>query len=318
MKIKIIDDLNEINNCFIWELDYIIVVVSDKVYNEKFIENLQMLKTRFISLLITKPTEISDEKRDEVEQVCIENNISILLDNNQQSSIQNFVDQNVIIENNYEVLAKYYVQLQPQINYIYWFKNITFENKSVVDLGCGVPEYLNYLKPTKYLGIDISAQMITLARNKYKQNMFKVGNILTEKYNADVVISLFDVINYLPTISEVQQLFANVFQNLNNNGLFIFDIHHECAMDNYRDYFYFEENENEQFIWESQVVNNKLIHYFQVVDDQYKVHIEKHIQTFYDKETIIKLLKVIGFDIIELIHEYDHYIIKTIKKGNNE
>ena len=55
---------------------------------------------------------------------------------------------------------------------------------SVLDVGCGFADYADFLArehiPTSYTGIDLSAEMISLARTSHPTLELRVGNILHE------------------------------------------------------------------------------------------------------------------------------------------
>jgi len=56
---------------------------------------------------------------------------------------------------------------------------------TIVDVGCGMGEYYNYLMdndlaPKAYLGIDCEEQMISIAKKRYPRTDFKVQNVLTD------------------------------------------------------------------------------------------------------------------------------------------
>lgn len=71
-------------------------------------------------------------------------------------------------------------------------KNI--ESSSIIDIGCGFGEYLNFLKkfnllPDIYLGIDCEEFMIDIAREQFPKNIFLKCNILkTQIPEADYLI----------------------------------------------------------------------------------------------------------------------------------
>lgn len=58
-----------------------------------------------------------------------------------------------------------------QANY---FRYLVTENKRVLELGCGNGDLLNLLKPSRGVGIDISPEMVKLAKNKYPHLAFRV------------------------------------------------------------------------------------------------------------------------------------------------
>lgn len=82
---------------------------------------------------------------------------------------------------------------------LFLLKRKYFQNKSVVEMGCGPSFWLSKvakrdkLKIKKYLGVDISKNMILLAKKNYPKGFFIVGdmtNINLSKSSADSLLSL--------------------------------------------------------------------------------------------------------------------------------
>ena len=58
--------------------------------------------------------------------------------------------------------------------------------KKIIDFGCGLSHFYDFLKDkdlryTRYIGMDISEVMIKISRNKYPQNNYICGDILTDQ-----------------------------------------------------------------------------------------------------------------------------------------
>lgn len=96
----------------------------------------------------------------------------------------------------------------------------------VVDLGCGGGQWAKRLTNAGYdvTGIDVSPDMIRIARRTAPQASFVVGSALDATVPpARVITALGEVINYLPKPSDPRRLFRCVHASLEKNGLFIFD-----------------------------------------------------------------------------------------------
>ena len=88
-------------------------------------------------------------------------------------------------------------------------KFIIPENNSILDVGCGNGYFLNALKPSKGLGIDISEIAIKKATKKYPHLNFSLGDIeegvcANETFNyiilTNIIGDLFDVLEALKNI----------------------------------------------------------------------------------------------------------------------
>lgn len=98
---------------------------------------------------------------------------------------------------------------------------------SVLELGCGTGSILNDLK-SKYsvTGIDISSEMLKIARKKVPSGKFIEGDIkdfrLNEKF--DAVLCIYDTMNHITSFSDWKKIFRNVSDHLNDGGIFLFDV----------------------------------------------------------------------------------------------
>lgn len=82
--------------------------------------------------------------------------------------------------------------------------------KKVLEVGCGTGELLNALKPARGLGMDISSEMIAIARQKYPHLEFQTGEIAelptNEKFDTIVLSGL------LGELEDIEQ-FLKVLKN---------------------------------------------------------------------------------------------------------
>jgi len=105
------------------------------------------------------------------------------------------------------------------------------KRRPVVDLGCGSGIWARCLTEAGYrvIGIDISPDMIRLARRHAPGAKFIVGSVLTAPLPpCAAVTALGEVVNYRfdPNNSraQVRNLFRRVHAALDPGGLFVFDI----------------------------------------------------------------------------------------------
>lgn len=100
------------------------------------------------------------------------------------------------------------------------------KNKCILDLGCGTGTLLkNYSLNNKTFGIDVSPEMINIAKAKDKNSSYKIGDIkkfkLEKKFN--IITCAYDTINHLQSLKSWGRLFKNVSAHLTDDGIFIFD-----------------------------------------------------------------------------------------------
>jgi SAM-dependent methyltransferase len=144
--------------------------------------------------------------------------------------------------NNFETYSKYYDLLyhdkdyQAETDYVVELINkYNYAGKSILELGSGTGKHAFLLAKKGYtiLGIERSAEMVAIANQQTNENVsFEITDITKFKFNQsfDVATSLFHVISYLTDNESLIQTFKNVYQHLNKNGLFIFDVWHSPAV----------------------------------------------------------------------------------------
>lgn len=139
---------------------------------------------------------------------------------------------------NFNLYAKYYDLLnsdkdyQGEVDYIHTLieKYKQIEGSSLLDLGCGTGIHANLLAKKGYVvdGVDISKQMVELARDKFSNNealqFFEsdITNFNTDQVY-DTVTSLFHVMSYQNSNENLIKAIKTAHKHLKTNGLFIFD-----------------------------------------------------------------------------------------------
>tara|TARA_Y100000768_G_scaffold383586_1_gene366029 strand:- start:6125 stop:6862 length:738 start_codon:yes stop_codon:yes gene_type:complete len=111
-------------------------------------------------------------------------------------------------------------------------KNHIFEG-NILEFGSGTGKhgYLLAEKGFKIHGIELSSEMV--AKHKKHPNFTcQQGDITKVKLEKtyDAIISLFHVMSYQTTNSQIKSVFENASKHLPTNGLFIFDIWYSPAV----------------------------------------------------------------------------------------
>lgn len=165
----------------------------------------------------------------------------------------------------YERFASLYDHLMEDVPYEKWVKILNeyrnkyqIQGKKLLDLACGTGE-LSYRfanEGFQVTGVDLSENMLAIAREKleakglniplFQQNMAELDNF--EKF--DFITIFCDSLNYLASEDEVISTFEGVAKNLNDNGLFLFDVHSEYKMENiFADNTFTHIDEDIVYIW---------------------------------------------------------------------
>lgn len=171
-----------------------------------------------------------------------------------------------------------------------------------LDLACGVGTLCHLFWeqgiPTK--GIDISKNMIQLAKEKCSEISFEIADIITyqskEKYG--LITCTCDAINHILEEQDLETLFQNIDTYLEKEGFLIFDTINEQKL-----------LLNQQ--WKSNRGNNIYVEYLITKENELlKNHLEVYengtliaketiTERIYSKEEILKLANKIGWKILK-------------------
>lgn len=113
------------------------------------------------------------------------------------------------------------------------------DKKRVLDLGCGTGTHLNILENVGYIvdGLDLSENMVELAKTKVKKARIFKANILDykidEKY--DAIISMHSVFNHLKSYDEFEKALQNSLDHLEKDGIMVIDLDNRRSNDDVYD-----------------------------------------------------------------------------------
>lgn len=136
----------------------------------------------------------------------------------------------------YKIFSKLYDKFMKYSDYGAWenqMEELIKEGKpngnTLLDIGCGTGELLlRMAKNYKCDGMDLSEDMLKIAFKKLKHREVGLflGNMIdfdTGK-TYDIMVSLFDTVNHILTLDELDCHFKSVYKSLNPNGIYIFDV----------------------------------------------------------------------------------------------
>lgn len=163
----------------------------------------------------------------------------------------------------YKNFAKIYDQFMSVCDYDLWKEEIVNlieqynpEGKELLDLGCGTGETLLRLYE-KYSceGLDLSEDMLKIANKKLKNKKVPLFLGDMREFNTgkkyDIIISLFDTINHLTSLKDLEDLFKSINNNLTENGIYIFDaIDRNFINEMFGNGIFYDERKNMSIIWE--------------------------------------------------------------------
>ena len=111
------------------------------------------------------------------------------------------------------------------------FRNYNILPQTILDLGCGTGGHALKLAKRGYrlAGVDRSAHMLKIAKSKAKIEKLSIDfyeqdiSALALESQFDAIISMFEVIGYLPLNNDLEKAFVKIGEHLKQDGIFIFD-----------------------------------------------------------------------------------------------
>lgn len=200
---------------------------------------------------------------------------------------------------------------------------------SVVDLGCGTGNLAIPLAKSGFevFGIDISADMLAIARSKWGDPPVRGqgGSIRWLQQDmrdwelpepVDAVISFCDCLNYLTTEADVTAAIRQTFAALRPGGLFLFDVHAPRTLERYADEQPFVLDEKDvAYLWTSdydhtsRTIRHDLTFFVRddatsAVTELYRRFEESHTQRAYESDWLLAQLASTGFELLHLCADF--------------
>lgn len=231
----------------------------------------------------------------------------------------------------YNEFAQIYDELMDDFDYENWFgyiedifKKYDKKPRNILEMACGTGNISYYFGNTGYrlTAFDISEEMLAKAYKKLgrfknikllKQDMIDFK--LNEKF--DVVISLCDSVNYVLESRDLKKTFKNVYEHLDQDGIFIFDINSYYKLKHIiGNNTFIEDREDIYYIWQNEyeedrdIANFYLTFFHREGEDCFKRFDEVHRERAYKVEEIKNTLKDVGFNKIDI---YEGFTFNEIK-----
>ena len=136
----------------------------------------------------------------------------------------------------YTALAAVYDHMMAHVNYPRWARYLLrliqrtgIAIDGILDVGCGTGQFTQALHQMGYriAGCDPSRAMLQVAQQNFPHLHFYIDQLpelrSTPAGYYNVMVSLFDTINYLPDTQSLQETLQTIYQKLASPGIFIFD-----------------------------------------------------------------------------------------------
>ncbi|MBF7016974.1 class I SAM-dependent DNA methyltransferase [Staphylococcus durrellii] len=218
----------------------------------------------------------------------------------------------------YEGLSLFYDQLTFDQPYESWLKIVEQyapQHHSLLDIGCGTGNLTTLITQfDSVTGMDLSIDMLALAANKSQNVNWVEGDMTDFTLNSKFdVISIFcDSLNYLVKLEDVKSTFNNVYQHLEDDGVFMFDVHTTYKFDTlFNNKSYIDETDEVFLGWdaikgeEPYSVWHEMSFFVKKHNDLFERFDESHYQRTFPKETYVQLLNEIGFNNITTFIDFD-------------
>lgn len=232
----------------------------------------------------------------------------------------------------YRQFASVYDRLMEEMPYSEWmhFVRSCWQKygtpKTIVDLGCGTGNMAIPLAKAGFtvFGIDLSAEMLSIARSKWDEPQNRggrdeAGTIRWLQQDmrdwelpepVDTVISFCDCLNYLTEPDDVVASFRHTYAGLAKGGLFVFDVHAPVTFERYAEEQPFVLDEKDvAYLWTcdfdeaTRTIDHDLTFFVRDegssgADAVYRRFEESHSQRAYDPEWIVEQLAAVGFELL--------------------
>ena len=221
----------------------------------------------------------------------------------------------------YGGFARVYDLFMDDIPYDEWFRYLQglfmeygINSGVIAELACGTGEMLRRFSEAGYemIGLDLSEEMLTVAREKCREDVFLLHQDMREFELYGHVAAMFcicDGMNYICNRKDLQKVFHQVSLYLEDDGIFIFDMKTE--------FFYREvlgsriladNRENASYIWENiyyeeEKLNEYLLTVYEAVEEESDLFVrtdEVHRQKAYKIEEVRECLEKEGLSCLKI------------------
>jgi 4-hydroxythreonine-4-phosphate dehydrogenase len=234
----------------------------------------------------------------------------------------------------YGRFAPFYDNYMKHVNYDNWVefilkKHRDFRKKEpqkILELACGTGNITIRLDSheREVFGMDNSPEMLKIAERKNHNINFFLGDFTKplQYFDFDIILLLFDSINYLHEPQKLMDLFQVVYQALQKEGLFIFDISTvlNCE-ENFDGFVNLEEDLHSYMIhqsvfdYDSRILKTKLT-FFIRKGFIYERYDEVHFQKIFLCTELIELIEKTSFKLVGVFSR--HSSRNFINKINND
>lgn len=191
----------------------------------------------------------------------------------------------------------------------------------ILECACGSGDLLQLIQKDfkEAYGLDLDQEMINLAKQKGVKNLVCQSMLDLSQFNAmNTILCFGDSLNYLLDDKDVERFLNEVYNSLNLEGLFYFDMHTTDRLKEFEEEYFEEFDMGEyQYQWRILSQGEHLHHQF-VFYTPHDTIVENIVQRVYSKDLILTLLKSVGFKKIDVSTDEDKekFYVKAYKEIN--
>ncbi len=221
----------------------------------------------------------------------------------------------------YEKLPLVYEYLMRKVQYEIWAKyiytlveNYVKKNSNVLELAAGNCNFAKHFKRyyPNLIATDISINMLTSVWNASVPKVCCEMTKLPFKEKFSLIYSSFDSVNYLTSRKKLLDLFKQIYELLEDKGIFTFDVSleknsliHSQVADRQGNYKGITFKQRSEYNKATRIHKN----IFLIKLENNKVYKEIHKQKIYPFETYFELIELAGLSVMECFKAF------TYKKG---
>jgi len=231
----------------------------------------------------------------------------------------------------YKEFAQIYDQLiNSDIDYKTWASNIlcicreyNLDMNNYLDLACGTGNLtINIASGFKNIwAVDLSCDMLSQAEKKMRDVLIKANFVcqdicelnLNNKFN--LITCCLDSSNYILEEENFKRYLLGVYNLLNDDGLFIFDINSYYKLTNVLgNNIYNYDSDDVVYIWENYLENDIVemnLTFFVKEGQVYRRFDELHSERAYKEEYVEGLFEEIGFKIVKKMDNYEDKVVNN-------
>ncbi len=222
----------------------------------------------------------------------------------------------------YDSLARIYDRVMAHVRYDRWLDMIEFLSREyflqggvrAFEIGAGTgilgSRLGNYID--NFLASDLSVPMSVEARMKLGRAITADGRHLPVKGPFELVLFLYDGINYLSGLDEYALLFSEVHRVLADNGLFLFDITTEAnSLRNFEDFLDYDDLGDASYVRHSYYDRRRKLQHndFTIFlresgEDLFSKHTEMHSQRIF---SVTEISRAIPTDLFSVEGIWDEF-----------